>query len=77
LKHFVRDGFGIEKNRYFDYAEFSVAYNPVKFQQILEYLGKNAYSSEIEKEAIDLFIKSHSDALKKTVAVDSTSPDKT
>jgi len=54
----------------FDYTGFSAAYNAGKFAECLTELGETAYSTESEKEAIDLFLKAHYEA--SSAAVPST-----
>jgi hypothetical protein len=46
----------------FDYKGFSVVYDAEKFAECLKALGETAYSTENEKEAIDLFLKAHTEA---------------
>jgi len=65
LRHFAKKGLGFDEKKYFDYKEFIVAYNPEKFTQCLTKLGEKAYSTESEKEAIELFLKKHTEATTK------------
>ncbi|MBU0649094.1 hypothetical protein KJ969_03285, partial [Patescibacteria group bacterium] len=59
LRHFVKDRFGIDKKKYFDYKGFCEAYYPDKFKKYLDELGGMAYSTDSDKEAVELFREAH------------------
>lgn len=65
LRHFVQKGLGTNEYKYFQYKDFTAAYNQNKFADCLTELGEKAYSTESEKEAIALFLKAHSEAVSK------------
>lgn len=62
LLHYVKnDLIKTFDEKYFDYNGFSTAYDVDKFANCLTKLGETAYSNESEKDAIDLFLRGHSE----------------
>lgn len=56
----VKKGLGFhEDKKYFDYSSFAAGYNVDKYVKKLEELGESAYSTESEKEAVELLLAAH------------------
>ena len=56
----VKKGLGFhEDKKYFDYSSFAAGYDVDKYVQKLEKLGESAYSTESEKEAVELLLAEH------------------
>lgn len=74
LRHFAKKSLGFrEEKRYFDYNEFKFAYDPIKFSACLTELGEQAYSTESEREAVELLLKAYSDEVGKNLPSDQQS----
>lgn len=59
----VKKGLGFhEDKKYFDYSSFVAGYDVDKYVQKLEELGESAYSTESEKEAVELLLAAHKKA---------------
>lgn len=60
LVYEVKKGLGFhEDQKYFDYSSFAAGYDVDKYAQKLVELGDRAYSTESEKEAVELFLAAH------------------
>ncbi len=63
LVYEVKKGLGFhEDQKYFDYSSFVAGYDVDKYTQKLVELGGRAYSTESEKEAIELLLNAHKKA---------------
>lgn len=63
LVYEVKKGLGFhEDKKYFDYSSFATGYDANKYVKKLEELGESAYSTESEKEAVELLLGAHKKA---------------
>ena len=68
LKHHIKELHFPDERKYFDYRGFNVAYEVAKFAQCLTELGERAYSTESEKEIIDLFLNKYGEVTATAIA---------